>query len=91
MNNMRNLIITDINEYERILSKYKCSKETEKVFSIITDGNYDELNFVLNKIVIPQLNYLEGKELKDNDIKKIKENIRNIINDKKELLSFKDK
>ena len=85
MNNMRNLIITDINEYERILSKYKCSKETEKVFSIITDGNYDELNFVLNKIVIPQLNYLEGKELKDNDIKKIKENIRNIINDKKEL------
>jgi len=85
MNIMRNLVVTDIDEYQKILSKYKCSKETEKVFSIITDGNYNELNFVLNKIVIPQLNYLEGKELEEKDIEDIKDFIRNKINDKKEL------
>ena len=78
MNIIKNLIVTDIDKYEIILSKYKCSKETEKVFSIITDGKYEELNFVLNNIIIPQLNDLGEKELED-DIENIKE-INKILN-----------
>ena len=85
MNTLRNLVVTEIDIYEKILNKYKCSKETEKIFTIITDGNYHELNFILNDIVIPKLNSLEGKELKDKVIEKIKEDIRNKINEKKEL------
>jgi len=85
MNIMRNLVVTDIEEYEKILSKYKCSTETEKVFSIITDGNYNELNFVLNDIVKPLLKDFEGKDLNIEyieNIKYIKDFIRNKINEK---------
>jgi len=87
MNIMRNLVVTDIEEYKKILSKYKCSKGTEKVFAIITDGNYNELNFVLNDIVKPLLKDFEGKDLNNEyieNIKNIKDFIRNKIN-KKEL------
>jgi hypothetical protein len=85
MNTLRNLVVTDIDMYEKILNKYKCSKETEKVLAIITDGNYNELNFILNDIVIPQLKSLEKKVLEDKVIVNIKEVIRNKINEKKEL------
>jgi len=61
------------------LSKYKCSTETEKVFAIIADGNYNELNFVLNNIIKPLLIDFEGKDL---NIENIKDFIRNKINEK---------
>ena len=55
MNNMRQFIF-DIKNYKKILIPYKATVSTEKIFSIITDGNYEELKFVINEIVIPKLN-----------------------------------
>ena len=40
--------------YKKILIPYHTSESTEKIFSIITDGNYEDLQFVINKIVIPK-------------------------------------
>jgi len=85
MNIMRNLLVTDLDVYEKILNKYNCSRETEKVFAIITDGNYNELNFVLNDIVKPLLKDFEGKDLNNENneyIENIKDFIRNKINEK---------
>ena len=67
MNNMRQFL-SNIKNYEEILIPYKTSESTEKIFSIITDGNYEELKFVINEIVIPKLN--TGVELNYTEIKK---------------------
>ena len=50
MNNMRKSV-SHIDQYKKLLIPYKSSDSTEKIFSIITDGNYEELNFVINEIV----------------------------------------
>lgn len=73
MNNMRQ-IISDRKTYNDILIPYKTSESTEKIFLIITDGNYEELKFVINEIVIPKLN-------KEPDYEEIKKKIEIILNE----------
>ena len=73
MNNMRQ-IISDRKTYNDILIPYKALVSTEKIFSIITDGNYEELKFVINEIVIPKLN-------KEPDYEEIKKKIEIILNE----------
>ena len=83
MNNMRQFIF-DIKNYKKILIPYKALVSTEKIFSIITDGNYEELKFVINEIVIPklnvELNYTEIKryiEIKLNKSSNLFKNLEN--------------
>jgi hypothetical protein len=76
MNNMRKSV-SHIDQYKNLLIPYKSSDSTEKIFSIITDGNYEELNFVINEIVIPNLNNSLDT--------KIKNAIKNKINEKPKL------
>ena len=65
MNNMIDLFSNK--KYKKILRPYKTPASTEKIFSIITDGNFEELKFVIDKIIIPKLN---REELIYEDIKK---------------------
>jgi hypothetical protein len=53
MNLLNNSLETEEEEYKNICNEYKCSKNTEKIFGLITDGNYDKLNFVINEIILP--------------------------------------
>ena len=77
MNNMRQ-IFSDRKTYNDILMPYKTSESTEKIFSIITDGNYEELKFVINEIVIPKLN-------EEPDYEEIKKKIEITLNEKPNL------
>ena len=77
MNNMRQ-ILSDRKTYNDILMPYKTSESTEKIFSIITDGNYEELKFVINEIVIPKLN-------EEPDYEEIKKKIEIILNENPNL------
>ena len=77
MNNMRQ-ILSDRKTYNDILMPYKTSESTEKIFSIITDGNYEELKFVINEIVIPKLN-------EEPDYEEIKKKIEITLNEKPNL------
>ena len=77
MNNMRQ-IFSDRKTYNDILMPYKTSESTEKIFSIITDGNYEELKFVINEIVIPKLN-------EEPDYEEIKKKIEIILNENPNL------
>ena len=78
MNNLR-LFVSNMDKYKELLIPYKSSDSTEKIFSIITDGNYEELNFVISEIVIP--NFL-NPNLNELDIKN---NIKNKLNEKPKL------
>ena len=83
MNNMKQFL-SNLKIYKKILIPYHTSESTEKIFSIITDGNYEELKFVINEIVIPklnvELNYTEIKryiEIKLNKSSNLFKNLEN--------------
>ena len=70
--NIMNLAIKNIvvnnGEYIKICNEYKCSAGTKKKFCLITDGNFDELKFVLNDIIKGLLE----KYSNEKDLSKIK-------------------
>jgi len=80
MNNMRQFL-SNLKNYKKILIPYHTSESTEKIFSIITDGNYEELQFVINKIVIPKLNgELNYTQIKEDIEMELKNNSKLFIN-----------
>jgi len=62
MNLLNNSLVTEEEEYKNICNEYKCSKNTEKIFGLITDGNYDKLNFVINNIILPLLDSINNED-----------------------------
>ena len=78
--NIMNLAIKNIvvnnGEYIKICNEYKCSAGTKKKFCLITDGNFDELKFVLNDIIKGLL----VKYSNEKDLSKIKAIIREKLN-----------
>ena len=93
MNLLNNSLVTEEEEYKNICNEYKCSKNTEKIFGLITDGNYDKLHFVINNIILPLFNSTNNEsnnisnKNEDNNVenneKKIKDDIKD--NDKNKI------
>ena len=75
-------LITEKEEYKNICNEYKCSKNTEKIFGLITDGNYEKLKFVINDIILHLFNTINNEDKnisnknEDNDKNKIKDYIK---------------
>ena len=96
MNLLNNSLATEEVEYKNICNEYKCSKNTEKIFGLITDGNYDKLNFVLNNIILPLFDSINNEEKNisnKNEDDKCKHNKNDNIenNEKKIKNDIKDK
>ena len=82
MNLLNYSLITEKEEYKNICNEYKCSKNTEKIFGLITDGNYEKLKFVINDIILHLFNTINNEDKnisnknEDNDKNKIKDVIK---------------
>ena len=62
MNLLNNSLVTEEEEYKNICNEYKCSKNTEKIFGLITDGNYEKLKFVINDIILHLFNTINNED-----------------------------
>ena len=62
MNLLNYSLITEKEEYKNICNEYKCSKNTEKIFGLITDGNYEKLKFVINDIILHLFNTINNED-----------------------------
>ena len=51
-------------EYQNIIKDYKCSSKTQKILALITDGNFNNLKYIIEKILTPLLDTYS----KDNNI-----------------------
>ena len=99
MNLLNNSLATEEEEYKNICNEYKCSKNTEKIFGLITDGNYDKLNFVINNIILPLYDSIINEEKnisnkneddkckhdKDDNIENNEKKIKNDIKNKDDI------
>ena len=74
-------IIVNNDEYIKICDEYKCAADTKKKFCLITDGNFDELNFILNDVIKQLLEKYSAQK----DLSKIKEFIKQKLDSKKNL------
>ena len=62
MNLLNDSLVTEEEEYKNICNEYKCSKNTEKIFGLITDGNYEKLKFVINDIILHLFNTINNED-----------------------------
>ena len=53
MNTIKNSSLSNDDEYKEICEDYKCPSETEKIFCIVTNGDYSKMKNIMNYYILP--------------------------------------
>ena len=90
MNTIKKSNLVNDEKYKEICNDYKCANDTEKIFCIITDGDYMKLNSIISfiKALIRKNISLQSK-IKQNISEYIKSNI-NIFEKETNFVSLKE-